>query len=85
MMSQSEAKERIAANLQRAMDAVGMSQNRLAIESGEDPMTVSRVIRGITEPRVSTLARMTEALGITIDECLEPVAPSSRKKSRNVA
>lgn len=85
MINQSEAKERIAVNLQRAMDAVGMSQNRLAVESGEDPMTVSRVLRGITEPRVSTLARLAEVVGITMDQCLQPVSPASRKKSRFVS
>lgn len=80
-----ETKRRIAANLRKRLEDLGWSQAYLAQVAGEDNMTVSRILRAMTDPRVSTLSRLAECLGMTLDECLAPVKSGHRKKSTNLA
>jgi transcriptional regulator with XRE-family HTH domain len=51
----------------------GLTQRQLAIQAGLDPSYVSRIIRGLTEPGLVTIAALAEVFGLTPSELLEGV------------
>ena len=48
--------------------ALGLSLRRLAERSGVTPSDLSRIERGLTDPRLSVARRIAEALQSTVDE-----------------
>ena len=71
MITETEAKSAIAANVRRLLEQKGLSQSDLCRLTGDNRMRVSYMIRGIKEPSASFLARVAEALGVRIDDLLE--------------
>jgi transcriptional regulator with XRE-family HTH domain len=57
--------ERFAANLRRQRLANGLSQEQLAAKMGLHPSEVSRLERGVREPRLGTIAKLAHALGVS--------------------
>jgi len=70
VISDNEAKQRIAANLRSFLDQSGWSQADLARAAKTTDMTVSYAIRGKSAPGAAILARIAEALSVTIDDLL---------------
>lgn len=86
VISDTTALERIAFNVNRLLDATGMSRYRLAKNTGESEQTIKSVADGAHNPRVSLVARIADALGVKIDDLLQPIpaAKKSGKKFQNV-
>ena len=70
MINDDAAKRILSANLSRLLDERGMSQQQLADATGENKMTISRIVRGIHVPGLGLASRIAEALGIHIDDLL---------------
>lgn len=64
-------------NLKAKRQALGWSQEALARKADVPNQTVSRAEQGATEPRLSTIAKLAEALGCTVDDLLAPAAAGS--------
>lgn len=58
-----ELRQQFAANLRRERAAAGLSQEALADKAGMHFTEVSRIERGIREPRLTTIVRLADALG----------------------
>ena len=82
-MSDEEARDTIAFNVVRLLQARGWSQYRLAQESGESEMNVSRVVRASNMPGVGLLTRLAEAFEVEFSELLRPI-PRRKKKTKKV-
>lgn len=82
MITETEAKAHVAANVKRLMEEQGVSQAELARRLKTHEMAVSRLVRGTNEPSVTFLANVSEALGVTVDTLLaEPPRKNSRRAS----
>jgi transcriptional regulator with XRE-family HTH domain len=79
-----EAKRNIAENVNRLMAARDLSQADLSRASGESEMRVSLLRRGLKMPTAGFLARIAEALGVSVDTLLSPPTktPNSRKSRK---
>lgn len=78
MLTDAEAKSFLAANLVRLLRNRGISQNALAQLAGETPMRISTICRGTHIPDVACVARIAEALDVSIDALLRPVGAISK-------
>lgn len=86
MIDDEQAKENIAANVSRLLDEKKMTRYRLAQLTGENQTNLYHVVHGQNVPRAGALARIAEALGVTIDFLVNnPAKKSSRKKLEEVA
>lgn len=57
-----------AANLRRIRDAKRLSQEELAGRAGLHASEVSRLERGVREPRLGTIARLARGLGVPAEK-----------------
>ena len=74
-----EVRAIIGWNLRRLRVERGLSQERLALESGIDRAYVGRVERGTENLTISTLEAMAKALGVAVAALLiEPEAGAAR-------
>lgn len=62
-----EARANIAANLNRILADRGWSYTNLAKATGDPLMTISRLCRGQNVPGAGVLARVAEALDVSMD------------------
>ncbi len=62
------AAERLGANLRKARDAGGLSQEELAFRAGIHPKMISQYENGHMHPRPGTLVKLAEACGVSSDE-----------------
>lgn len=81
MLTDAEARRNIATNILRVLKERGISQAELARRAGEPPMNVSRIVTRANIPNAATLARLAEALEVSVDYLLG----THQKKSRNTA
>lgn len=72
MITDEEAKQNIAANIQAMLNAKGLSQADLARITHENAMRVSFVVRGIKIPSASFLNRIAEALNCKMEDIMKP-------------
>ena len=70
----------LASHIQRMRKDLGWSQEELARRSRVDQGDISRIEAGITDPRWSTVRRISEALGLAI-EVKKPTTTSGRLSS----
>jgi transcriptional regulator with XRE-family HTH domain len=71
----------IGAALRAARERTGLTQDQLSTRTGMSPQVLSRLERGDTDPRWSTVVRIANALGVSLDalkttpgsEALKPV------------
>lgn len=83
MLTDTDAKQNIAANVQRLLVERGMSQSDLAEATDESNARVSLMINAKKCPSAAFLARIAEAVGTTVDELLKrPPLPPRRKNSQ---
>lgn len=71
MLTDYEAQTNIADNVCDLLESRGMSQSELAKMIGENRMSVSRICRAENLPNIGILARIAEALEVTVDELLK--------------
>lgn len=67
MITDNQAKDNIAANVKRLLAARDWDQKRLADETGESVMNISRVCRGENCARVGMMLRIAEALDTSVN------------------
>lgn len=79
-MTDEQAKQNIAANLQRLIKSRGWSQRKLADAVQSTTMRVSDTVRGEHVPSAAFLARLAVALDVTPNDIL-----SFPRKSRQTA
>lgn len=59
-------------NLSKIRKAKGWSQEKLAVESAISYNTIIKIERGgIENPKIATVIKLADALGVTIDELVE--------------
>lgn len=86
MITDELTKEYLGTNIGAHLTEIGWTQERLAYEAGETPMTISRIVRKIHVPNAAILARIAEALGVSVDFLLrEPPKGPAKKSSRNLS
>lgn len=71
-----EHRLQLAANIRRLRKERGWSQETLAFEAGLHATEISRLERGLREPRLGTLAQVAQALGVTVGTLIVPPASS---------
>lgn len=59
--------ESISANIKEALNKMGKNQAWLARETGVKPQNISAYIRGVSIPDLSTICRIADKLGVSID------------------
>lgn len=64
-------KPTFAKNIQKRMDKLGMNQAELAKRARVRQGTISKIINGKLDPRLSTAVRIVRALGAGIDRMLQ--------------
>jgi transcriptional regulator with XRE-family HTH domain len=62
-----------AENLRRLRLAAGLTQEQLSDATQLDPAEISRLERGIRDPRLRTLVRVARGLGVPLAELLAGV------------
>ena len=63
-----QPEQTFAANLRRLRAAKGLSQEELAGRAGLHASEVSRLERGVREPRLGTIARLARGLGVPAEK-----------------
>jgi transcriptional regulator with XRE-family HTH domain len=84
VLSDEQAKQNIAVNVQALLDAREWNQRDLARAIDESDMRVSFLVRGVKLASAAMLARVAEALETTVDALLAypKRSPSHRKTSK---
>lgn len=62
-----QAKKNLALNLRRMLDDRGWSQRRLALATGETPMTISNILAEKHITNVGTVSRIAACLDTSVD------------------
>ena len=65
--------DQFATNLRARRLAAGLSQEQLSRLTDLHPTEISRLERGVREPRLSTIVRVARALGVSPSELLDRV------------
>ena len=65
--------DQFATNLRARRLAAGLSQEQLSRLTDLHPTEISRLERGVREPRLSTIVRVAWALGVSPSELLDRV------------
>lgn len=84
MVSDEQAKQNIANNIRRLLAARPSPENQqrwLADATDESAMRISLYVNGRKMPGAGVLARIAEALGVTVDDLLSRPTKNGRKKS----
>jgi transcriptional regulator with XRE-family HTH domain len=66
-------RQKFAANLRRFRTETGLSQEALAHSANFHPTEISRLERAVRDPRLSTIVRLAEALGVPAAALLEGI------------
>lgn len=75
----------LAINTNRLRNAAGMSQGELARAAGTTQPAISKIERGEANLRLTTVARLSAALGVEASELLADPPSSVRAPSRSAA
>ena len=81
VVTDDEAKLAIAVNVKRRMGELGISQADLARATGENEVRISSVVRAVHLPSGGFLARIAEALRVSIDELFDTPPKKSRRSA----
>lgn len=68
-----EPREQLAANLRRLREAAGLTQQALSDRTGLHFTEISRLERGLRDPRLSTLVRVARGLDVVPADLLGDV------------
>ena len=67
-----ELKGNLALNLKSIRMAKGLAQERLALDAGVDRTVVSKIERGVTNPSLEILLRLSNHLDVHVGQLLLP-------------
>lgn len=84
MLSNTDVRKNLAQNVRRLLVDRKMSQTTLARRSNESDMAISRVVRGSMLASSGTIARIAEALDVSIDRMVSPPPEKTLPKIANV-
>jgi transcriptional regulator with XRE-family HTH domain len=63
---------KISGNIKKLLKKNGLSKSDLVRETGLDYHTIAKIARGVTpDPRVHTVEKLANALGVTINQLLK--------------
>jgi transcriptional regulator with XRE-family HTH domain len=62
---------RFAQNVRAARERAGLTQEQVADASGIHSTEVSRIERGLRDPRISTVLRLARAMGVPASELVD--------------
>ena len=62
-------------NLKRIIKAEGLEMKALSIKAGLDPTAVFKILNRSADPQISTMAALSKALGLSIDELFHGTIP----------
>jgi transcriptional regulator with XRE-family HTH domain len=65
--------EQFARNLRRQRRSTGLSQEQLAERAGLHPTEISRLERAVREPRLGTMLRLAEGLGVGVERLVRGI------------
>lgn len=65
-----DVRDWLAVNLRAERNRIGLAQERLALEAGVDRTMVSKIERGLTNPSLETLLKLSNHLGVSISDLL---------------
>lgn len=71
---QVEPREQVGRNIRRLREAANLSQMALGNRADMDMGEISRLERGLRDPRLSTMHRIAVALGVPIEELMEGIS-----------
>jgi transcriptional regulator with XRE-family HTH domain len=83
VLERNDALKLLSANLTREMQSRGWSIRELARKSKNTAMQVSRITRQENMPAGDVIARLAEALGVTIDSLFSIEAPERKISSKS--
>ena len=72
---------KVIGKLIEARDAQNMSQRTLAEKTGIQQPVIARIERGVSTPKVSTLLKLLQPLGYTLD--VVPLSDAERERAHN--
>lgn len=81
MLTTERGLRNMGVNVTRLLKSKGWSQAYLAEITGEDQMKISRTCRGLNDPGGVSLARIAEALDISIDRIFADPPEFSRQSA----
>ncbi len=67
-----ELRADLASNLKAIRKAQGLAQERLALDAGVDRTVVSKIERGVTNPSLDVLLRLSNHLNVEVGQLLLP-------------
>lgn len=65
-----DVRDWLAFNVRTQRSRTGLAQERLALEAGVDRTMVSKIERGLTNPSLETLLKLSNHMGISISDLL---------------
>lgn len=71
-MDEQKLIQKIGQNIKRIREKKGITQIDLAYECGFEKGNMSRIEAGRTNPTIKTLAKIAEALGVSITDIIKP-------------
>jgi transcriptional regulator with XRE-family HTH domain len=71
-----EPKEQLGVNLRRLRLAAGLTQMELSNRSGLDMAEISRLERGVKDPRLSTIVRLATGLEVDAGDLVRGIQPA---------
>lgn len=71
-----EPKEQLGVNLKRLRLAAGLTQMELSNRSGLDMAEISRLERGVKDPRLSTIVRLATGLEVDARDLVRGIQPA---------
>jgi transcriptional regulator with XRE-family HTH domain len=83
-----DSNQRFGVNVRRLRESAGLSQEELGQASGLHRTEISLLERAIRDPRLSTIAKVAQGLGVAPAELLEGLscrAPSRRLEDEGLA
>jgi transcriptional regulator with XRE-family HTH domain len=75
----STALSRLSKNVSRLLDEQEMSGRQLALKSGVSTGVIGHLLRAEREPSVSTLEKLCDVLGVTMNDLLRETPPRKAK------
>jgi transcriptional regulator with XRE-family HTH domain len=73
-----EPKEQLGVNIRRLRLDAGLTQMELSNRSDIDMAEISRLERGVKDPRLSTIVKVARGLDVPVVELVRGVGPAAR-------
>lgn len=71
-----EPKDQLGENLRRLRESAGLTQMELSLRCGMDMAEISRLERGLRDPRLSTIVRLATGLQLDAADLVRGIRPA---------